>query len=520
MAETIVREWIADYKSLRSAEIHSFGCTISQNNDLIQAVFTVLEDKRHHEEFLEPICNQFFSFYRSREENLQNFARQYIPSLIGLYLSSVSKGNRKNVFCVEVVLLGIYNLEVLEPSGKSASTSFRIPLLSKPSIYHEPMSLSHTILSERALSSLEYAETRTISVGPFSEIEKINASNRLVVMSVLMWLYNQHIGSLTNFSHMSVCKMSSRLVKQGFNRTSRPSYGSECSSGYNNPHPRPIARIPLSSSLMLEMIQAVYFAAFNGLASVGLQTLDELHYRAMQEMFSDVLLVTNAIRNSLKSNQSGQPCDGPMGISIALSPTTVVSTVSRAITNASFRAKKLPDDIPIQKSEDGDNPALTSINEESEEGENQQAAAPKPKKHSVSGITKVGVLQLRKGKKKDKADISETDGKSNGKALSEMTVSSSADNIARNTYETNTDTSYSNGETSSYRNSYPCRTDLPTTLKSPVGSGTDFQDAKYLNHVSPTRSEVVVTTEGGVLKSILQKSESSNGIQNSLQTAV
>lgn len=41
-------------------------------------------------------------------------------------------------------------------------------------------------------------------------------------------------------------------------------------------------------------------------------------------------------------NPSGQPSDGPMGISVALSPTTIVTTVSRAITNASFRAKKLP----------------------------------------------------------------------------------------------------------------------------------------------------------------------------------
>lgn len=65
--------------------------------------------------------------------------------------------------------------------------------------------------------------------------------------------------------------------------------------------------------------------------------------RFTRDLFSNSFVqVTNAIRNSLKSNQSGQPCDGPMGISVALSPTTVVSTVSRAITNASFRAKKLP----------------------------------------------------------------------------------------------------------------------------------------------------------------------------------
>lgn len=39
-------------QSIRSAEIRSFGSAISQNNELIQAVFTVLEEKRYHEEVL------------------------------------------------------------------------------------------------------------------------------------------------------------------------------------------------------------------------------------------------------------------------------------------------------------------------------------------------------------------------------------------------------------------------------------------------------------------------------------
>lgn len=39
----------------------------------------------------------------------------------------------------------------------------------------------------------------------------------------------------------------------------------------------------------------------------------------------------------------GQPCDGPMGISVALSPATTTVTMSKSmITNASFRTKKLP----------------------------------------------------------------------------------------------------------------------------------------------------------------------------------
>jgi Hyccin len=53
--------------------------------------------------------------------------------------------------------------------------------------------------------------------------------------------------------------------------------------------------------------------------------------------------VTNAVKNSLRFNPLGQLKDGPMGISIALSPTQGNLAFSKdAITNASFRARKLP----------------------------------------------------------------------------------------------------------------------------------------------------------------------------------
>lgn len=51
------------------------------------------------------------------------------------------------------------------------------------------MSLSHTALSERALSNLQYADSRMITVGPHTEIEKINASNRYFIFLVFVLLY-------------------------------------------------------------------------------------------------------------------------------------------------------------------------------------------------------------------------------------------------------------------------------------------------------------------------------------------
>lgn len=99
--------------------------------------------------------------------------------------------------------------------------------------------------------------------------------------------------------------------------------------------------------------------------------------------------MTNAIRNSLEVNPSGQPRDGPMGISLALSLTTttvVGSTASgvskTAITNASFRTRKLPDDIPIvinanTNTQNAAPSSLSAINED-EDGQEQEST-PKEK---------------------------------------------------------------------------------------------------------------------------------------------
>ena len=53
--------------------------------------------------------------------------------------------------------------------------------------------------------------------------------------------------------------------------------------------------------------------------------------------------LSNAIKNSLEHNPSGQPYDGPMGVSITITPAHILSSLNkRAITNASFRTRKLP----------------------------------------------------------------------------------------------------------------------------------------------------------------------------------
>ncbi|UYV66222.1 FAM126B [Cordylochernes scorpioides] len=383
-----VKESFFAVQGLSNEEVHSFASSICQSSELVQAILAVFQERRLHNEFLEPVCHQLFSFYRSKESLLQLFTLQCVPSLVGLYLSSVSRGDSK---------------EGMDGNGKPLAQTFRIPSISKPSVFHEPMSLSQPALTENALSKLEVGDT--VSIGPFPEVEKINASNRLEVLSVVLKVYNQHVGQLSPLCHHALCKTASRLAKQGYSRPPAP-------------------RIPLSATFLLELLHGVYFALFNGAATAGLQgsvelkrlhtlyllpsnvdvvggvqALDDLHSRATQELLPSVLLATTAIRSSLRGNT-----DGPMGLAVSLSPSASSQAVSAPgkglITNASFRTKKLPDDIPIMKEESRD--GLSSIQEEGGEPvEKTTAAARKNRRGSTSSIGSSSLLQIIKPVKKE-----------------------------------------------------------------------------------------------------------------------
>lgn len=50
-------------------------------------------------------------------------------------------------------------------------------------------------------------------------------------------------------------------------------------------------RIPVSPHFLIESLNSVNFALFNGHADIALRALEAIHWRAYYEMFPDVLLV-------------------------------------------------------------------------------------------------------------------------------------------------------------------------------------------------------------------------------------
>nr|CAD7420579.1 unnamed protein product [Timema poppensis] len=165
------------------------------------------------------------------------------------------------------------------------------------------MSLAPASLTESALRRLEECNTKLVNWGPLPQVEVLNAQNRLKVMTALLFVYNQQLSLLHKSALEHLCKVTSKLVTQGFNKPGhhqRSSYGSDSSFV-----PRLLPRIPVSSQFLLEFMHGIYFAMFNDFSYIATQVLEDVYNRCCFENYSDVLLVTTAIRNSLHVNPSG-----------------------------------------------------------------------------------------------------------------------------------------------------------------------------------------------------------------------
>lgn len=105
----------------------------------------------------------------------------------------------KNIYTfVDTILLSIYNLEILNESGNPIVKTFKVPTLSRPSIYHESSNISDYNLNQ--------IDTMN-SFGPYYEYEQINSSNRMQILTALFKIYNQHLTSLVIESLISVCNL-------------------------------------------------------------------------------------------------------------------------------------------------------------------------------------------------------------------------------------------------------------------------------------------------------------------------
>ncbi|KAJ0070624.1 hypothetical protein NL108_016962, partial [Boleophthalmus pectinirostris] len=270
---------------------------------------------------LEPVCHQLFELYRSSEEHLRRFTLQFLPELVWVYLRLTASRDRQSNGCIEALLLGIYNLEIVDKDGNSRLLSFTIPSLSKPSIYHEPSSLGSMALTEGALC--QHDLIRVVYSGLHPQRETFTAQNRFEVLCFLMLCYNSAVVYMPLSSYQSVCRMSSRLSVCGFPRQQQKLWREPCN------------RVLLDPEFMVQMLTAVYHSIYNGEWEMGREALEDILYRAQLELYSQPLLLGNAMKSSLPDSAPDDP-RGRKVLQVEVTPTVSRISIS-AITTASIR---------------------------------------------------------------------------------------------------------------------------------------------------------------------------------------
>uniref|UniRef100_UPI00398F1F69 hyccin isoform X1 n=1 Tax=Pristiophorus japonicus TaxID=55135 RepID=UPI00398F1F69 len=318
----VVEEWLSEFKTLPETSISSYASSLKGKSTLVSELYIVICDP--HSELLEPVCHQLFEFYRSGEVALKRFTLQFLPELLWSYLSVIATRDTHSSGCIEALLLGIYNLEIVDKDGCSKVQSFTIPSLSKPSVYHEPSSFGSMALTEGALS--RHGLTRVVHTGPHSQRETFTAQNRFEVLTFLLLCYNATIIYMPSPSLQSLCHTCSRICVSGYPRKLQKIHT------VNN-------RIPVSPEFMVHMLTAVYYAMYNGEGDLACQALDDVLYRAQLEMFPEPLLVGNAIKNILPFGALKSSKDAPRCIQVEITPTS--SRISRnAVTSLSIRGHR------------------------------------------------------------------------------------------------------------------------------------------------------------------------------------
>ncbi|KAM3842236.1 hyccin 2-like, partial [Diretmus argenteus] len=143
------------------------------------------------------------------------------------------------------------------------------------------------------------------------------------VLCFLMLCYNSAVVYMPLSSYQSICRMSSRLCVCGFPRQQQKLWREPCN------------RVLLDPEFMVQMLTAVYHAIYNGEWELGREALEDILYRAQLELYSEPLLLGNAMKNSLPESAPDEP-RGRKVLQVEVTPTISRISIS-AITTASIR---------------------------------------------------------------------------------------------------------------------------------------------------------------------------------------
>ncbi|KRY39279.1 Aminomethyltransferase, mitochondrial [Trichinella spiralis] len=340
---------LEDYKEkLRDAE------TKPSSVQLQERIINLLRNFQDHanEETIS-ICSELLDFYH-KGQMWRDFCFEFLPSLIECYLLSRCSGSSNVSLAVGTLLITIYNCELQNADGSLKKEVIRLAPATQSSVFNRDPSNVVTLegMTEKNVFSLNTEGVHHCQIGPHLAYSSINASNRFLLLTNLLKTYNSLMDKFSLMSIESYCAMCYSICRSGFQFETLdvlksfvgPSLRRQEQHLHHFMEERPNApRILLSSYFLVEAINGLQHAMFGNACVSALLAIESIHLRAKYELYTDVLLVTNAILNSLETyKNSGMTLDNLIGIYTACSPAVQVH-IQRSpglITKASFKLRK------------------------------------------------------------------------------------------------------------------------------------------------------------------------------------
>ena len=301
--------------SADAGELNTFLATLSSSPEMQQAVAAALQAADASVESLPPqLVSLLLKWQRSAAPGQRHLVLQHVPALL---LLSLTCRDRRSAAARELdaFLLSLYNQLVSDSAGQPQRQPFRVETLSHSSIYHDGARITDPLDPVGAATAGQH----------FRQATAVNAQNRQAIAEALLRAFNGILGELSKPALTSYVRTTKAMLQRGH-------------GGGQSQQQQQLRRVQLSPNVLLELLYGVYFCIYNGFQPAGGQTLELIRQRGAALGSSLVLVAVNAVRTLvLNSGPSQLP---------ATSITTPSQIAKNLITNASFRAKKMGDDIP------------------------------------------------------------------------------------------------------------------------------------------------------------------------------
>ncbi len=395
------------------AERATFLATLVANPDSQTLIFRGIQEQldlldqkveADKQSLMTGILRLLLEWSRAKEEESAKpwLVLQYVPNLLE-YSFALSSGDIKRGYsrqqqaallkqkrlALDAFLLALYSRQA---TSSEASQFFTVQGLTQSSIYHDGSRMDATGIDCFDKEVLRVPLGKTGGRDPLTQ-QRLGTQGRMRVAEVLYRSYNETLGDLSRASLQQFVRTTQHLLQRGGGRggltpINAKKHHQQRHQQQRKPHHH--QRVYLSAGVLLELLQGAYFCIYNGFQPGGSQILELIRLRGSALGDSSVLSVVNAVRTLVLT---AGPSQLPSSDSATGTGMTTPSQIAKnLITNASFRTKKMGDDIPkVEKAgtaSDNDNIAnnlkvlanMTSISEEAVEEALAHTSATTPTK--------------------------------------------------------------------------------------------------------------------------------------------